>query len=552
MDPFILGKIAEVMPKHNRAIADGFAVSQLQGAEDYIEHVWRCAAKSFPEGLEFVNGRRVSPEEHLSVITGVHGYGREGTLEKRRSGRQRVEMARTDVYLMAYQLKWQGKLLDKVYLYLPFLLEAGLMHIRGPLHCVSPVLADVAFSATKESLYIPFTRDKLTFRRKNYAMYINDRVRSTYIAWSAIHSEAVKTSKKAGAVSTIPHYLFAKFGVRDTFKRFANVEPVIGHEEITSNSHPADEWFVFKTIGSNPPSVGRSNRVYQRSSSYTPTTVRFAVRKEECTPLVEALIAGFYYVCDYFNYRMSLDYIDEPMFWRTLLGKVIYRNEPNEGKLIIAMDSHIASLDEYVDDLVIEMLTTVNIHVTNTYDFFVHVIENMNEYCLRADPANGYGKRLKVLNYVLMDIVMGIFRFTFALRNPKKKELEEKTIRYHIGKFLNRELIFNLSSKHGEVEIMHCPNDSKVLKFTTNVVLQADATAARKGKKSKSRISLNDPSKIMHTSVLEFGSFLNLPKHDPNGRNKLNPKALTDQHGRLIRRDEYVPRLDYIQNVLKS
>ena len=64
-----------------------------------------------------MNGKRVPPEEHLSVITGVYGYGREGALEKRRSGRQRVEMARTDVYLMAYQLKWQGKLMDKFYLY---------------------------------------------------------------------------------------------------------------------------------------------------------------------------------------------------------------------------------------------------------------------------------------------------------------------------------------------------------------------------------------------------------------------------------------------------
>lgn len=551
MDPYLLGKIADVMPKHNPMIVEGFAKSQLKFAERFVDHVWHCAAKSFPPGLEYVRGRRVSPEEHLTVVTGISGIGRDGPMERKKSGKQRVEMARTDVYLMKYELTWQGQPLPNLYLYLPFVNEAGLMHIRGPLHCISPVLADIAFSATKDSLYIPFTRDKLTFRRKNYAFYMNNKVKSTYVTWSPIHSEAVKASKKAGAVSTIPHYLFAKFGFRETFKRFANTDIVIGHNEINDATYPESEWNICRTIGMNPPSSGRSNRVYQKANGYQPTEIRIAVRKEECTPLVESLIAGFYYLCDYFNSRMNLAYIDDPVFWRLLLGRVIYRYEPNEGKIAIAMDSHMQSLDEYVDDLVIEMLASTGVIVSNTYDFFVYVIENINEYLLNADPANGYGKKLKVLNYVLMDIVMGIFRFTFALRNPKKKELDVNVIKFHMGKHLNRELIFNLSSKHGEAEIISCPNDSKVLKFTTNVVLQADATGTGR-KKGKSRISLNDPSKVMHASVVEYGSYLNLPKADPNGRNKLNPKALTDEFGTLLRNPAYIDVLDRLQQTLKS
>lgn len=535
MDPILFKESADRCPKHNRMIAEGVAVSQMRLARQYVDHVMRCAAQSFPPGLQYLGSEQCSPEEQLRVITNDRN-------KQKRSGGGKLEISRSDVYLMKYHFAWQGEKLEPKYLFLPFVGEAGTMHIRGPVYTVSPVLADLAFSVTKEGIFVPFTRDRLTFRRLAFNYIADNRVESSYVIWSAIHKYMADRKGKAGPSTCLPHYLFAKCGVHDAFSRYAGAEVVVGGSEICVENYPEKDWIIASSIGNTPRGHVKKH--------YLPTTVKLAVRRKDYKPLVQFMIAGFFYVADHYPERVKAQYCSDPRFWRNLLGHVLCPTEINEGKMMITVNQHMESLDEYVDDVVREMLVKAGADSRDIYEFFVYAMENINPIIFNVDPASTYGKRLDVVKYVLLDVVKAIFNFTYSLRSPGKKGLNLTTIKRVLGKNLNRDLVLTeLSRSHGEVNIISCPGDNILMKFTSKVVLQTDATNSSH---PKGRGSLSDPSKWLHASLAETGSFANQPKSEPTGKTNLNPCQLTDSDGTLIRREELRPLLDEVQRKIST
>lgn len=539
MDSYLFQKVTEVMPKFNPLIAEGVAVSQMKLVEKYIDHVWRCAAKSFPAGLEYIGLTRCTPEEEYREIADVSRNG----VKPKRNGRSKLEIAPSDFYLIMIHLRFEGQDLPPRPLYLPFVGQAGTIRIRGPLYCISPVLADPAFSLAKaDGIFIPFTRDKLTFQRQHYQFLANHEMQSTYVVWSAIHNHANNQSKKSGVTSCLAHYLFAKYGLQETYRRFVGTEIVVGMGEVCEENYDPKEWVICESLGLLP-------RGYQKKV-YIPSKIRIAIKKSEYTPLAALITAGFFYVVDHFPNRFVPEHCADPFFWRILLGRVIFTDEEHEGKLSIGIDAHMQSIDEYVDDLVKEMLSSVDVHVNDIYEFFIYVMQNISTIIINADPSSSYGKRLMVLRYVCFDVVKAIFSFTYELRNAGKKGLSMQSVRQSLGKHLNRDLVLSsLSTKHAEVQNISSPGDSTILKFTSNLVLQTDATGQPQARRGKG--NSKDPSKLLHVSVAEVGSYANLPKADPTGQNKANPYVITDHIGTIIRDETKRQLLDCIQAMIQ-
>lgn len=511
MDPQLFEPLKKLMPPFNPMIARGVATYQIPLMERYIDHVFRCASRSFPEGMKYLGCRRCTPEQEYAIVTG------------RRHGRHSYELAQSNVFLTGYKFSYYDQPLQERFLYLPFVGQAGTLHLRGPLYTISPVLADELISATKNGIFIPFTRDKLTFERLQYAFLADGAAIKTYITWSAVHSYAEDSSTKACALSTLAHYLFCKYGVQQTFRKFAKTEIVIGGNEINNKTYPEDEWHICTTLGSMPRGV--------KNKAYIPNKCVVAVRKEEFTPLVISLLAGFFYVADYFPERVRPEVCSSERLWRILMGYVIFKDGQSEGKLAMDVDFHVESLDFYVDDLVRESLVKLGINAQDTYELFVYIIENISDVVMNADLRSVYNKRLVVLRYVAQDIIKKIFLMNYKLSSNSTRKLTADDINKLTGQFLNRELIFNLTKGHGECNGISSPGDNMAFKFTSSAVMQQNATGTR-GRRN--RDSLADPSRLFHASILKFFSFLHLPKSDPTGKARLNLRAETDPDGTLI------------------
>lgn len=535
----MLDMITDVMPKMNETIVKGVAVGEMELVAEKLDQVLRSVSTRFPKGFVYEGSERCDPHQEYEEAT------------RPKYSKTTYELADSDIYMVRYRFSWRGS--DGVsvpirpsYLYLPFCGQAATLRLRGPEYTISPVMADPCISVSENSIFIPFLCDRITFSRMAHPIQRSDGVQITAeVPWSPIHSYSVKHSRKAGAKSTLGHYLFCRYNVTQAFAKFADCEVKIGYDEINETNYPADDWLLFSSVGTAP---HRNNTCSGTSwrKHYVPSQIRMAIPRKKYSDKVESLIGSFFYVVDHFPDRITPSNADKSDIWRVLMGHVIFRKEEIEGKLLNDVDAHLNSLEYYVDDIINESLMQSDIYIEDIYELFWHIIENIVEYVLYTDISSMYGKKLSVLSYVLLDYTKAFFNMSYKLTGNTKKELTSQAISKILGKYLNRGLVFGLTKGHGEVNVVSSPGDSTLFKHTAKVIPQSDATGRSRRRSQKPNLS--DRSKFAHVSTAEYTSFVNLSKADPSGRTSLNAWAPLRPDLTFGRHEDLVPMLDLVQS----
>lgn len=520
MQPDLFTAMSEATPKFNSAVGRGVAVDHMPHAAQTLDHVFRTAAASFPEGFEYVRCVRCTPEEELAIIT-------DSKTNQKKIDSGRLEMARSDFVLHRFEFRWEGGEIMTSYMYIPYCNQAGIIHIREPAYTISPVLADLTFSVVKKGIFIPFTRDRLTFERLPFQYRNDDGIVNSYVIWSALHKYVADQRDKAGPTTCLPHYLFAKCGVHDAFERYAKAKIVVLDTDPDPKEYPPEEWETTRSAGISP--KGKDGERTPESLDYVHNHLRLLIRKKDRTDVTDAMIVGFWYVVSYFPRRIDLRYIDDPRSWRILLGLVIFQDEANEGKMLNSVGDHLTSISEYVDEIVQESLAEVGVYCNDIYEFFAYTMSCISDYLLNVNPASGYNKKLTVLNYVLLDAIKAIFYLKYDLGNPGKRGLTKTQIKQALGKYLSRSLMLNISTGHGEVSQITCPGDSIAFKYTSNLVQQVDATGKRN---SRAKGNVSDTSKFFHSSLLSINNSHFLKKSETTSRANLNPFCVVTPDGR--------------------
>ena len=539
MDPRIAAKIRERMPKFNRLVADGFAVSQMAYVEQYIDDIWRAASKRFPQGLEYKGYQRCTPNEEYAEII-------------RKRTKQMFELTQSDVYMVKYLLSFNGKPLKPRYIYLPFVGQAGSMRIYDSVYYISPVLSDVSISVVKDTVFMPVSCARLIYQRIMHSFKANEEDETDYVVWSALHNQYGKKLPRSqmqdqsviiDARTSIVHYFFAKYGFTEAFARFTNTLPVLNDGPFDPKEFDPREWVICRSTHIRPKGVKINPR------NYIPSDIHLAIRREDYNAVTRSYIASFFYVVDHFPDRITKEYAEEPRLWQILLGKIIWKGNNNEGKLVELIDVHLRSLDTYLDLKSQQMLRDDNIIVDDIYEFCQHIIETMGERIRNTDTADMYGKRLTVLRYALFDIVSSIFNFSWKFNNYNKKEVAEKDIDAFLNKQLRMGAVLDIrKGEHGESSNITTPGDNYFFRMTSNLVLQTDAS--NKGKQNP-KSSVSDPAKLMHSSIFEVGSIRNLPKSEPTGRSRVNPYVNILKDGSIERDPERIELLDDIQRKIQ-
>lgn len=546
LHPELVKFIKDTTPPLNRILAEGLATHQMTFAERYIDEVFKSAAKDFPAGLTYAGCQRCTPEEEYTEAI-KHNTKRGGGVKR---SKKTYETARSDIYLMKYFFKFNGELLDPRYIYLPFVSQAGSIYISGSRFTISPVIQDRVFSIGANHIFVRFVRDKITFERTLCA-YMADGIRETeQMVHSRIHKEK-SVQPTVRAHSSMVHYLFCKYGFTEAFKRFTGAEPIVA-ESFDEAMYPRNMWIICSTIYNVP---GMKPRGYGRSSSkeyYESTPLKIAVRRDQYTPMVKAMIAAFFYVVDHFPQQMKPEYVDSTLQWQVLMGHILFSGGIGAGKLLEKMQSHIHSLDEYVDTIVRANMAESGVHVGNLYEFFAIIIEKYNDWLLEgSNKINSmYDKELVTVYYALMDITKAIFTFYYKINATAarpNKELTKKDIVNTMNTMMTARRIFDLRKDHGEVSSNSYSGDNMAFKITSILVPQSSATRRGMGK-SSDRGSIGDPSKKFHVSVAEIGSYSGMAKSDPSGHSKLNHHTQIDHKGRIVRNPSLIQLLDETQS----
>jgi len=539
MDPNLSEFIDSDTPKLNPDLANGLAVKHFRGVESYIDGIWRSAAKGFPEELKYLGYKRINPYEEADKTRRKIG----------KSNRRAFDMAPSYITMYKYMLSFNGDEKDlHRYLYLPYVGEAGQIMLSGARFTISPVLIDKVISVGESSIFVRLLRDKLTFKRVIQHFQINGLRETVQIPWSMIYHKnakmkALRNNIKAQCV--LAHYLFCKYGFTKTFEMFAQCRPIVGGAEINANSYPPDQWAICTTNGIPPRGT--------RRGYWEAPQVRVAVRKEELTPMVKSLIAGFFYVADHFPNRIQPNFVDSERLWKILLGQIIFSSDIHEGKLHDDIHDHIQSLNDYVDNYIIvklRELKRLSREITDIYQLFAEIIENINHWLIteKSEVNSMYNKELSILYFVLYEITKNIFLFSFKLKAAAKKQLTINEVKNALNTTIKPGLIYNITRKHGEVTTTSSSGDNKALKITSILVPQSGST--RQGP-SRDRAILTDSSKYLHESIAEFGGYLNQPKSNPTGRARLNLCAHLDSGENLVPNPKFEPIWAEVREYIK-
>lgn len=545
MDTALFSYIDKQFPRFNEKVCRGFAVSEMEQIETYVDRIIRCAEESFPKGFRYKGYERCTPHEEYNIVTA------------KRHNKQCYELARSDVYMVKYHFEFTNSegIIEEIKpraIYLPFTRDCGRITILGSDFQISPTLADKAISIGIDNLFIPLYRDKLIFKRLVHSFMVDGVRQNSYVIWSSIYhtskrnTKNVPTQRKTIDVeATNMHYLFCKYGFTRTFVEFGNADVRVGQDDINEKNYPPSEWRICSSMyhGTALRPKGVRNKAYKTSP------VRLAIRHEHYNATTESMIAGFFYIVDHFPERMFPEYIDNTHQWMVLMGHVYISEHESVGKLANSIEAHIESLDDYVDVLSMEELRKEGIHVTDIYELFMFVIENFSTLITmgNASVSSMYDKRLKVLRYVAFDIIKAVFNTTFALKKHSKKQLTKKEVLDILNKEFKQELIMGINRGHSEVSSISSPGDNMIFKITSNIVLQTSSTGGARSKKS----SIVEPSKFLDASIAEVGSFTNLPKSEPTGRNRINPYVQTSDDGSIVRKEHLRELIDKTQRAIQ-
>jgi hypothetical protein len=560
----------EDMPVFSQDILDGLAVKGLLWAKEEVDTLIECAEKAYPEGFEFARSRICSPKEAIIAMSSL--------LSKSSDRDPSIDLAPTDVYLVEYQFTFNGQDLIKRYLFLPYARTAGLMMIAAKFFSISPVASDPGLSIGPDYVFVRFSRAPVTFRQTLATLNVNGEEVSEYLAYSWLHNRGGANNKTnqsdtlviGGALATLPHYLFAKYGLEESFRKFAGTEFELTKIDIPYGGEEKDRWELTRECLMAQGYDLSSWTVYS-SAHYKPTALKMKtpykaiatnvvmlVPTRNVSKLTSAFVRAFFYMLDHFPEPTSGISFEEYLVelrgeerWKIWMGYIQFGDQYGVGKLTENINHHLASLDQYVDIEARRMfMEEERLDIDDIYQLFCYILNNIEELINNKEEDIGtmYGKRLQTSQYVLRDITASIFRCLFEITNNKKRKFEKEDYNKTLGKYFMPTIIFNLrkTSQKPFMSSVSTPGDNMYPKITSRLVMQAQTSSGRK----PSNLNVNDPTSWLHASIAELGNHLVLPKNTPLGRMTLNPTARLDDKGTTQRKESMAPTVEYIGDAI--
>ncbi len=539
IDPQLLDGLRKWIPPLNDRIAEGYARTQLDTVDQDLHEVLMSARKGFPEGLVYEGCERVSPQDTFKFLT---------TPRTTSQSKTQFDLSRTDVFLVKFKFSFEGKRVKDQHLFLPFVNDVSQMHVRNSLFYIKPVVADALMSVEGDYIFINVTSTRGNMYKKRHAMLMNGIATVNNIIHCMIHHELSKLHRsfKNKAVKlrilSVAHYLFAKYGVEETFRTFEDADIVIGTDDINSKDYPRENWTIFESTGLKPD--GHPDKFYQSHG------IRIAVPVEKVTPHVISMLTALFFVLDNYPINLTVADVKDPKWWLKIMGVIIFGSDMSEIDCFEKAKEHFQSMDGYFDSIAREEAISRGIFVSDMYQFIHYISENFSKLIAQESRKGAncmYGKRLTVSRYILAEIYANIFR---AINFSKKRSgsLTMSDIEKMLGRAFRLRQVFEINSGLQYVTTIQSPSDCRMFKITCSVIPQ-QKTQPKSNDVSKA--ALRDPKRLLDISHVEVGAITHLPKSHPIGDAIVSPFAKTTSNGTLLPNPVFKELIEQTQHFIQ-
>lgn len=520
VDPDLLALMEMNTPKFNEKVVQGYAQDESENFIPYIDGLltlWSKSLQAAGTGISYAGWQHVTPYERLQEET------------RPMSSKRTYEIARSDYSMIRINLKLNGQPLKTRYLKVAFFGNGGTFKLRGSKYQAVPTLVDHLFSIEDGSIFMPVTRARPTFNREPYFYLADGAMESADYYWAKLHHSRRNEAPKSRHPQII-NYIFAQYGLTETFKRYFNAEVHFGDiDTINDVDFPEDQWVICSSSGNRP--RGRIT-----AGPYEVPTLRLAVARDAYdNRVLKSAIASVFYITDLCSQQPFFDYsdFDDPFLWRRTLSRFIWKSI-DERDAIAHVDEHLDSISEYIDDFVIRKLKHQNIEVREINELFFFIMSNFSDMTIKNDVSSTRTKKLSVVEEVLFPIRSMIFNLMFSLMRVPKERLKPE----NIDRILDRDwkalaMMSIASGKHPEIQVLESTTDQKAYKIGRVVHIPS-----KNGSKSKSA-EMYDPAFKLNPDMIETCSWLFITKSSPSGRGSLSPFTQTDAQGCFIFNPEF-------------
>lgn len=489
-------------PEPDMKLLEGLPYHALKDGPKMIDLVWRSVGESFPPGLKYIETRACTPQEQWLHLSG---------LNRTNAVKRQADMSRSDLIMYKFVLEHTDPVDKRKQriewpMLLPTASKGSHTYLGGSLFGLFGVLSDKMIAPDGENaVFVRLFRDKISVSRTQHRFYENGLAATASVITASIYRSSKNTNitKSTKAASTLLHYLFARYGVVETFNRYMGFEIKV---ETTPGVHyPPEQYTQFKSVKLKP--SGYINKVY------TPTNIQVYVPNEHVNNTVRVMMSSLFYLIDHFPQD-----IDAKMLtgngvdkWKQLIGRVIF-GDITYNVIADKIDSHFKSLEMYVDILVKEQLEQQfnnnfnGRRVDNFYDLLMVLIDNYDYWIIHSNEITTsiYEKRMEVLYYALYSIILAINNTYFnILRAAKLRPLRTRDIIQIMNKSLRTGTIFALTRAPAGCAPISNSTDNYALKVTQVISVQGSSGNSGGG---KGTLAINDPSLVAQPSMLFSGT----------------------------------------------
>lgn len=418
--------IDECCPKFNKDVTEGFAKKILEDAPNFLDGIFRESIESLNKSvdLKYLGYSMPTPSQEFNRLFSSN------------ENRINYDLAKTDIFMMDLNFQLNGKTFVKP-LYLPFAERGNLISISNTVYHFIPVLSDTVISPSAKEVFVRLLKDKLSFKSKTRNIIINGERTPVEVIYSNIirvNDEQI-TDKIGKPLPAISLYLLGELGLRGTMlKYFLTDDFLIIDGDVSDDIR--ERYHVYESTGIKPPSL--------KGMGYIPHRIKFCITKNIMRNItLDNFMSGVIYGLDIlpdeavnlievYGNEEGYNTNQELLFWRVLLGRIVYKNNHTVTRIITDFNDVFNTLKTYMDNLTKKTLANIDVNVDSFFDLVIIIISKYNEWLMSYKEYNSSIKNryIDIRYYVFYDIIVGFNKFINSLnkRGSKNKNLSDKEV----------------------------------------------------------------------------------------------------------------------------
>ena len=387
----IIAAVDEALPRFNTHLLTDYPNDQVNGIADVLSMAFEEAMKFLRNLVTYEGYTILSPEERLQFELAHQ--------------RANATITNSELYLVAFNFVYNGKRFT-VHLYLPYLID-GQIILRNTRYGIQYGITEKIFSRSDDGITVRVIRQPLYFWRGMHFVLrsaVSSYQRTEFVVGAKLHT---KDSRKRDVQTTIVHYFLCKFGFNATIQRFGLLPSQISFVDAVGTDTEEFEYFLAHRDVPNEGAPG----VYLR------------VAKEALLdPTWRKLVANVLYLLSK-RYHHTVAELYEPgnTIYRIYLGEILY-GQIGEGMAKSQADTHIYSVDYFLDPMTRDRLHVFGVEVTDIWDLLQYLFVEIDRILVSSTHQNLYEKRMVITDlFVIKLFITPIYQRIYMIdQNPNR------------------------------------------------------------------------------------------------------------------------------------